>query len=265
MLWATVLFAVVAGALSWHARPLARNSQAHAELARFDLRAEAEVHRTLYRMVQPAIDQRPLLDGTPEQRQVGDLSITVRIWDERGKIDLNAGKPEAFTALLLWSGATDEQAAEFLDRLIDFRDTDQTVRFNGAEDADYRDQDWLFQAKDGPFESLSELRQILPTPGLNLVQLEDFFTVESRSGRVDPFTASPELKQALDLQLPSVRTNPAAALVGIYTIEVTVERGSGPAVRQRSVVQLSKSRGRPYRIVNRGSGLTVRPAPQAVD
>ena len=102
------------------------------------------------------------------------------------------------------AGTDPEQADALTGAILDWRDTDSDAQVNGAEDPDYRAAGMLYGAKDQPFSSVEELRQVLGmTPELYRT-LAPALTVYSRRSKVNPIFA-PRLVLLAVLELPEAQ------------------------------------------------------------
>lgn len=130
--------------------------------------------------------------------QLPNLStLVLTISDAAGRVDLNIGRPELFRALLIGLGVSRNEADRFVAVLQDFRDPDDQRQLNGAEAADYRAAGMLHGPKNGPFESIEELGNIIGIkPGL-MAKLRPYLTVRSAQEGIDPKAATPTLLSIL--------------------------------------------------------------------
>jgi general secretion pathway protein K len=125
---------------------------------------------------------------------LGSGVVTYRITDENGKVNLNwlAGNPEGMIRLL--QGLFPEgdiDIAEVIDSIRDWVDADDLVRLGGAESDYYNSLPEPYDAKNGPFDTVDELRKVKGITGEIYLVLADKVTVHSTSG-VNLNTASPE-------------------------------------------------------------------------
>lgn len=116
-------------------------------------------------------------------------NVLISIQDEAGKIDLNAATEGLLLQLFGAIELAGRDPAEMVDRLIDYRDTDQERRPLGAEDIDYRRADLGYGAKDRPFERTDELRRVLGVTAEIFAQISPLVTVHSGQRGVDPNVA----------------------------------------------------------------------------
>lgn len=145
--------------------------------------------------LQPSLwaDDRPYLVDT-----VAEL----RVQDQRGLYPLNAVQREPFAALLRLSGAEANATDGYTDVLLDYQDTDNLKRLNGAESAAYATlglppprNDWLLSARE-----LSRMPQWRDHP--ELVAAIEPLVSTSRAGLFNPNTAP---RRLLQVMLPQAR------------------------------------------------------------
>ena len=134
--------------------------------------------------------QEWLPDGSPRPWTFAEVPLAISVSNEASRIDLNAADVNVLTALLLVLGVAEDQAAALADRILDWRDPDDLVGLHGAEDSDYAAAGLPYGAKDGPFTSVEELRQVLGvTPDL-YARLAPELTVDSGAQQIDQQFAS---------------------------------------------------------------------------
>jgi general secretion pathway protein K len=171
-------------------------------------------------------------DGVPQPWQFDGESLSIAVYNEQSKINLNQATAGQLAALMVALGVADTDATALADAILDFRDEDDLKLLNGAEDKDYEDAGLAAGAKDAPFVAVEELQQVLGmTPELYRV-LAPELTVDTDSDRVDEAFASPAV---------------LAALQGISLEEAQIK------VQERNDPALPGSQG--PRTVNRGGPL----------
>ncbi|UEM23714.1 general secretion pathway protein GspK [Skermanella mucosa] len=131
---------------------------------------------------------------------IDDIPVHVTIQDEDGRIDLNGAQPELL-ALLFENlmrdipALTAEDPMALSERIADFRDIDNLRRPNGAEDPEYAAAGLAAGAKDGVFDTVGELQQVLGmTPEL-VAAAAPFLTVQSGRAQFDPVVGPPGLQR----------------------------------------------------------------------
>lgn len=128
--------------------------------------------------------------------------IGVRINDLSGKINLSQLKRKKFKLLLEKQlGSQGSEIENLLDAWEDWTDRDDLKRLNGAEKNYYKSKKYSYEPRNGPLESVNELRLIKGfDEAFKGIDLTDVFTLYARSRQINPNIAS---KQTL-LMIPGV-------------------------------------------------------------
>ncbi|UNK48926.1 general secretion pathway protein GspK [Lysobacter sp. S4-A87] len=207
VLWLIVLLTSVIGAFALMARieSLQGRVLVRGLVASGAARAGVEYALTRVGLSDPRLKWRP--DGTAYRWRYGDADVEVKMTDESGKVDLNQADAQLLAALIQGAGRGEggarmdaTQAARLAGAIIDWRDSDPlTQPAGGGEDADYASAGLPYGAKDGEFESVAELEQVIGfTPQL-YARLEPNLTVYSGRARPDPAYAAGPVLDALGL------------------------------------------------------------------
>ncbi|TDJ33012.1 MAG: general secretion pathway protein GspK [Gammaproteobacteria bacterium] len=197
VLWLVVLLTVLAGTFAVASRTnnlLTRNlyNTAQARLA-----AEAGLHMAVFELTNPDNEKRWKADGHPHSVEFGGAVLEIAIFDEAGKVDLNGAGPELLRGLMDSLGLPEEQRDALVGAIMDWRDADDLVSLNGAEDPDYAAAGLAYGARDEPFTSVEELQQLLGMTWDIYQQLEPAVTVYSGSSVINAQAAPPEALMAL--------------------------------------------------------------------
>ncbi len=107
----------------------------------------------------------PTLSPQREDIPLGAGTVSYRIMDEDGKINLNSlrvGTEAHYEILhkLLYKSAGVQMGTErdiMVDSILDWMDKDDLYKLNGAEDDYYQGLDPGYDCKDGPFDTVDEL------------------------------------------------------------------------------------------------------------
>src|SRR5690606_20421139 len=127
--------------------------------------ARAGLEYAVLRLVDEDMDSRWRADGRLYRWQFQGLPVELRIIDETGKVDLNLADTPLLSALLQALEGDPATADQLAAAIADWRDSDSlTQPAGGAEDPAYAEAGLPYGAKDAPFESLAELRQVLGMP-----------------------------------------------------------------------------------------------------
>lgn len=198
-------------------------------------------------------------------------SVLISIQDEAGKIDLNAATEDLLLQLFSAIEMPNQDPAEMVDRLIDYRDTDQERRPLGAEDIDYRRADLGYGAKDRPFERTDELRRVLGVTLEMFAQIRPLVTVHSGQRGVDPdvapagvlgvlsaMTDQPEAPdraaEATDRTLAGrvagrqSRANRSSSRERAFTIKTEARTAGGGVFVRQAIVELTGDRDQPITV-----------------
>jgi general secretion pathway protein K len=114
-----------------------------------------------------------------------DAVVEVSYIGETARVDLNAAPPELLAALFQAAGASPTEARLYADRIVDWRDPDDTKRPSGAEAEDYA-RAGLPPPGNRNFVHLAELDQVLGLPAGMRQAIAGAVTVASGKAGVDP-------------------------------------------------------------------------------
>lgn len=161
VIWVIALLAILLGSFSVLART--ENLQARhlfdTTTARYA--AEAGVHRAAFELSNPTPMERWIADGRPYEFTLEDAEISVSITDDSGKIDINTADETILKALFVSVGLDESKAAELSAVVQDWRDPDDLVHVSGAEESEYKAAGRAYKPKNGPFDTVSEIQQVL--------------------------------------------------------------------------------------------------------
>jgi general secretion pathway protein K len=105
------------------------------------------------------------MQGLKNVRVFGD-DVEVRIEREMMRVDLNTASEEVLASALSGQGLGEREARTLAARIVDWRDVDDEPSAEGAERTEYRRAGRDNGPRNGPFETVSELRQVLGADGL---------------------------------------------------------------------------------------------------
>lgn len=98
--------------------------------------------------------------GTTRNYMVAAYPVVVRISDEAGRVDINEANEALLSAVFASLDATPSAASQLAAAIIDWRDSDDFAKLDGAEIAQYQALGLSYGPRNGPFETLGELRQV---------------------------------------------------------------------------------------------------------
>lgn len=278
VLWVLTLLALMAATFmraSLTEVNLARNllEQTQAEAL-----ADAGVYWAVVMLSEPVSNGGWWIDGQVHSLRVEDGEVRVAIDDEGGKIDLNKAGRELLRALFLALGETPEHSDALADATMDFRDQDNLRQVNGAEDDDYRAAGLAYDAKDAPFEDVSELQQVFGISAGLYRDVRPAVTVHTRKRAPNVATATALVKAALtrrqleesgeaveelseeemsepltltadELLQPGLRSR-----LSLYAIHAEGRTPGGAVFARQAVVRVTESPDIPYQLFEWGQG-----------
>jgi general secretion pathway protein K len=265
VLWVVVLltgvvtlFATAARTEGMQGRTLAR-----ATAARYAAEAGLEVAA----MHLQGIDLRArwLPDGRAQRFSFDGHRIEVRVVDESAKIDLNAAPTDVLSGLFVALQVDPDRARALAGAIIDWRDPDNLLAAEGgAEDSDYAQAGLPYGAKDRPFDTVSELRQVLGMDAATFERARPYLTVYTGQARPSPNFAARPVLQAIGMTpeqvavvlaqrgetvpgqpapLPGQTDTLAAQGTGTYSISSQATRADGTRVRIQAAIRIGAGGG----------------------
>lgn len=187
VLWVIAMLAILLGSFSLIARTENLQSRHLFETTQARYAAEAGMNLAVFELRKSDPQERWVADGRPYTFRYDDAEIEVRVTDDSGKIDINAATPELLTNLFTARGVELGQAQALAAAIMDWRDPDDVPQLNGAEISEYKSAGLSYGPKNAPFDTVSELQQVL---GMNYAlyeKVEPALTIYS--GRSNPNAA----------------------------------------------------------------------------
>lgn len=204
VLWLLALLTILLGSFALISRTEALQARHLFETTRARYAAEAGINRAVYQAAMLDPLQRWIPDGRAYEFEFEDAELVVEITDESGLIDLNAADTLTLSNLFVANGLPQDEADRLADAILDWRDTDDLVSPNGAEDPDYEAAGLDYGAKDAPFDTVSEVQQVLGMTHEFYARILPALTIYSGQSTPNPAYAPFEVLRiftALDDQL----------------------------------------------------------------
>ncbi len=282
VLWVVALLSIIAVGLTATQRTETTLAANQIAAARFRALADAGINYAVMNLLaQPLVAQGEDLiadlwvpDGSPRPWSFAGESLEISVVNEASLVDLNQAEMDLLSALLFAAGVPEGEEAPLVAAILDWRDENDLHLLNGAEDADYRAADISYGAKDGPFDSAEELRQVMGFDRELYRILAPALTVDSGNQRVDREFAPPlvvaalegltleeaELKreeqEAQDLVEGAARGARAFARGGpLYRIRVSRRGEQGAAMSMEALVYTDLGTDPPFRVLWRRYGM----------
>jgi len=239
VLWVTTILSVIALEFCFAMRTEVNITKNFKEEVQLYAMAEGGVHRAIVELIfkhDPRIQQmKKGLKGEeiPAEKKEwiadgrlyslsSDLGINeIRIMGEAGKVNINSVSDKTLRNILTQLGLEGEKRDIVADSILDWRDPDDFVRLNGAENDYYQSLKEPYNCKNGNLDSIEELllvRGVTPElfygrkaskkdeegvgekPSSDRIGLKDIFSVYSLGGQIDINCAtSPVLRVVLGI------------------------------------------------------------------
>lgn len=243
VLWMSVLLAVVIGSFAIVARTETLQASQLYNGYRARLAAEAGLHRAVVELRNPDLESRWFADGRPYSMTYRDAEVEIRVTDESGRIDINVANEDVLDRLFASVGIEEEERRLLVAAVVDWRDPDHAVSLDGAEDDEYRAAGYPYGAKDGPFDTVGELQQVMGMGYELFSKLEPAITIHAGRPEPDPAFAPVEVLQAFDGMTPEL----AAEFVALR--EQNEELGVPLAVLPDGTEPVSRAGGYTFTVV----------------
>jgi general secretion pathway protein K len=187
VLWVIAMLAILLGSFSLVARTENLQSRHLFDSTQARYAAEAGLNLAVFELRKADPLEQWVGDGRPYQFNFGDAQIEVRITDDSGKIDINTVDEKMLGTLFIARGLALDQSEALANAVLDWRDPDDETRPNGAEIAQYKAAGLRYGPKNAPFDTVSELQQVLGMTYALYAKLEPALTIYS--GRSEPSAA----------------------------------------------------------------------------
>lgn len=147
----------VASNMSMGQRRLAKY---YAESVQSTATADSAIRISMLKLMQPAGQVSQEVSSSVTLEVLGD-TVLANIEHESGRIDLNTAPQSLIFSVFMAADWPEHEATQLAARIVDWRDKDETALLGGAEEAEYRNAGVGHAPRNGPFERVEELRQVL--------------------------------------------------------------------------------------------------------
>lgn len=197
VMWVVAFMTVLLGSFALIARTenLESRHMFDTTAARYD--AIAGVELALFQLRNPDPLQRWVADGRSYEFPYEGATVHVEITNESGKIDLNVADSTTLMTLFQFAGLDLGASQAMSDAIQDWRDVDNDVRPHGAEAPQYAAAGLDYGPTNLPFQTVSEVQQVL---GMNyelFKRIEPAITLYSGSRTPNPAYAPFEALMAI--------------------------------------------------------------------
>ncbi len=247
VLWLIALLTIMAMGLAYSSRQSVRSMGGLVGGVQAKYLAEGGVQLVLMNLLSRDSKGRLLGDSEVMSVELPNGSVELIISDEGGKVDINAATSELLARLFISFGLAQEDADALADAVVDYRDEDDLVGLNGAEDEQYFVAGLPWEAKDSAFIHIEELRQVYGMPPWLFTALLPYVTIYTSDRGVNPEVASLQVLLAL--------SDDTVGTLETYILERRDNYLAGLALPTPPLIDrqfLSRSRGTTFSIVATG-------------
>lgn len=197
VLWLIALLTIMALGLAYSSRQSVRSMGSLVGGTQARYLAEGGVQLAFMNLLSRQPLERLLGDGESIFLQLPGGEVELIVNDEAGKIDLNNASPQLLARLFASFDIPEQDADALADALVDYRDEDDLLGLNGAEDPQYQAAGLPWEARDSAFTDIEELQQVYGMPYWLYKALLPYVTLYGRSTGVNPEVASLQMLVAL--------------------------------------------------------------------
>lgn len=223
------------------------------------LQAQAVVDSGIELAVNQLIDGQqlapPVLAG-PQELELGGYKVVVTARPESAKIDLNFADVTLLIGMFRAAGAGDDESSALASAVLDWRDGDDLLHVNGAEEKEYAAAGLKYGPANKLFESVDELRFVLGVTPALFACLQGEVTVLAQRASVDIDHASALVRQAAGVSADnptgsastfSVISGQSVGAGEVYEITARVDdRKRGIRRSERVAVRVTGNRQDPF-------------------
>jgi general secretion pathway protein K len=188
--------------------------------------------------------------------------VNMSVWHEDGRIDLNTADADLLFAVFAAAGWSEKEAHNMAARIVDWRDADDTPQEGGAESDAYSAAGLSYGPRNGRFESVDEVRQVMGGQAIS-EDLLSAFTIYTGASTPVESDATGAAKQALewadrvhlgDRQWLQRTNSPAGSETRRWRVDGTILRiraclqSSGGGSCREVVTRLTGKLSRPWQI-----------------
>jgi general secretion pathway protein K len=197
VLWGLAFLSLIAAIVVSSAMASRRETHDVLQQAKFEALANAGINLAILGLLDPNPGARWRVDGAPREVLFDGMRLRIAIQDEYGRIDINAVDQLVLRRVFVSAGLSQSAADGLADKVLDWRDADTLRQLNGAEADDYRLAGASHGPRDGPFQTIDEIKLVMGMDEALYRKLAPVLTVYSHRPMINPYTAPPAVLTAL--------------------------------------------------------------------
>ncbi|MBV1787977.1 general secretion pathway protein GspK [Marinobacterium sp. D7] len=196
VLWVLLLLSLLVTNLTLSGRSFARQTQNNEQAIVAAEAADGGIVWALWNL-QRSGTERWLADGSGHSMLLGSSELWVSLQDESGKVDLNYAPTELLDGLLALVVEDDGRREALVAAIEDWRDADDLIRLNGAEEAEYLAAGRSRGPANREFYDIEELAQVLGMTPRIYDRIRWSLTVDNGTRAINPLFAPFDVLMAL--------------------------------------------------------------------
>ena len=197
VLWLISLLTLLATTVLAITRNHLQTAARAAQIITSEAISDSAIRLALLRIATPLDPNQPLGFSARWRMKLFDEDVAIYVEREAGRVDLNATDAALLAAVFTAGGVDAEIAHAFASRIVDWRDADSIPEAGGAELEDYKRAGLQYGPRNGPFQAVGELRQVLGLADISPELLDAFTVYSTRSPTISPDFAHPLVLRAL--------------------------------------------------------------------
>jgi general secretion pathway protein K len=197
VLWVVALLALQVSLFNLNVRDATSLAGNELAVLRGETLATAGIEIAVARMLERDPSRRWRADGSTREITIGGSLVMISIRDEATRIDINEADADLLASMMHRFERNPSTVAQWVDRIIDWRDSDSDPRPHGAEAPDYRRAGLSYGPNNGPLIDPSELSRVLGFPDDVAQALARYVTVYGGDGEINPEFAPREVLMSL--------------------------------------------------------------------
>jgi general secretion pathway protein K len=255
VLWVVSGLSIIVAAVLAQTRTEARLTRTHVDLARARAMSEAGVYRGLYELLRARESVRYGLPDDMPRLEWGTATVTIRIDNEAGKIDVNHAPELLLQNLFVQAGVGEAQARQLASR------TERLRRYSGTTAYGQDEED--------TFASIEDFAAQLDLSARSWRRMSSWITVHNGRAGINPYVAHKEVLSMLPGFDPAVLENLLQEgsphrlqsrlerieqvyltdrLSPVYTVSASATI-DGVSTTVAATIKMSAHRSRPYHIL----------------
>ncbi|MCK5888477.1 MAG: general secretion pathway protein GspK [Methylococcales bacterium] len=162
--------------------------------------AEAGIYYAITRTFSTDIEQKWHVSNSLYNFTYNNKKVRILIADESGKVAINHAEKTQLLTLFDSIGVEEETAENLSEAILDWRDSDDLHRINGAELPQYEEAGLKYGPSNKAFKNIEEVQMVLGMTSEIYQRIEDLVSIYAKARNINPTTASREIL----LTLPDV-------------------------------------------------------------